>query len=214
MSLTFYFGSGSPFAWKVWLALEHKGIPFEAKRLSFDNDDTKSPAFLAVNPRGRVPAIVDDGFALWESSAIIEYLEERYPERPLLPKSIQARATVRRIVNEADNYLSAASSELVEQAVYLTAAERVAEKTAVAKKGMMEELTRLEKCLTGDFLVGDIGLADYAAYPYVRMAQRAEDRSPGLGVARADMPKSISAWMSRIETLPYFERTIPPHWKA
>ena len=54
MSLTFYFGSGSPYAWKVWLALEHKGIPFVAKRLSFDNNDTKTPEFLAINPRGRM----------------------------------------------------------------------------------------------------------------------------------------------------------------
>lgn len=214
MSLTFYFGSGSPFAWKVWLALEHKGIPFEAKRLSFDNDDTKSPAFLAVNPRGRVPAIVDDGFALWESSAIIEYLEERYPEKPLLPKSVQVRAVVRRIVNEADNYLYAASSELMDQAVYMTAAERVAEKTAAAKKQMMEELDRLETYLTGEFLAGDLGLADFAAYPYVRMAQRADERSPGLGVGRAELPEKVAAWMTRIEALPYFARTIPPHWKS
>jgi len=214
MALTFYFGSGSPYAWKVWLALEHKGLSFEAKRLSFDNNDTKTPEFLAINPRGRVPALVDDGFALWESSAIIEYLEERYPEKPLLPKDIKARATVRRMVNEADNYLQAASSELMEQAFYLTPAERTAERTAQAKKQMMEELTRLEKCLKGDFMAGDLGLADYAAYPYVRIAQRAEERSPGLGVARSDMPKSISAWMSRIETLPYFDRTTPPHWKA
>ena len=91
MSLTFFFGSGSPYAWKVWLALEHKGIPFVAKRLSFDNNDTKTPEFLAINPRGRVPAILDGDFPLWESSAIIEYLEERYPERPLLPKDVKAR---------------------------------------------------------------------------------------------------------------------------
>nr|WP_298686879.1 glutathione S-transferase family protein [uncultured Dongia sp.] len=214
MSLTFYFGSGSPFAWKVWLALEHKGVPFEAKRLSFDNDDTKTPEFLAINPRGRVPALVDDGFALWESAAIIEYLEERYPEKPLLPKETKARATVRRMVNEADNYLQAASSELMEQAVYLTPAERTAEKTADAKKQMMDELIRLEKCLKGDFMAGELGLADYAAYPYVRLAQRAEERSPGLGTARADMPQKISAWMGRVEALPYFARTIPPHWKA
>jgi glutathione S-transferase len=214
MSLTFYFGSGSPYAWKVWLALEYKGIPFEAKRLSFDNNDTKTPEFLAINPRGRVPAILDDGFALWESAAIVEYLDERYPEKPLLPKDVKARATVRRMINEADNYLQAASSEIMEQAVYLTPAERTAERTANAKKQMMEELTRLEKCLKGDFLTGDLSLADFAAYPYVRIAQRAEERSPGLGTARADMPKKISAWMSRIESLPYFERTTPPHWKA
>jgi glutathione S-transferase len=204
MSLTFYFGSGSPFAWKVWLALEHKGLTFDAKRLSFDNNDTKTPEFLAINPRGRVPALLDDDFALWESSAIIEYLEERYPEKPLLPKDIKGRATVRRLVNEADNYLQAASSELMEQAVYLTPAERTAERTTAAKKQMMDELNRLEKCLKGNFLAGDLGLADYAAYPYVRTAQRADERSPGLGMSRADMPKNISAWMGRIEALPYF----------
>ena len=73
MALTFYFGSGSPFAWKVWLTLEHKGIAYTPKRLSFDKDETRTPEFLAINPRGRVPAIVDDGFALYESNAIVEY---------------------------------------------------------------------------------------------------------------------------------------------
>ena len=214
MSLTLYFGSGSPFAWKVWLALEHKGIPFEAKRLSFDNDDTKTPEFLAINPRGRVPAIVDDGFAMWESAAIIEYLEERFPEKPLLPKDLKARATVRRMVNEADNYLNPLSSELVEQAVYLTPAERDPEKSQAAKKQMLSELQRLEKCMKGDFLHDALGLADYAAYPYVRMAQRADERAPGLGVARAEMPAKIQAWLQRIEALPYYNRTIPPHWKG
>jgi len=214
MSLTFYFGSGSPFAWKVWLALEHKGVPFEAKRLSFDNDDTKTPAFLAINPRGRVPAILDDGFPLWESAAIIEYLEERFPERPLLPKDIHARATVRRMVTEADNYLATVSGELVEQAVYLTPAERDPAKSAASRKQMMDELQRLEGCFNGDYLHGALGLADYAAYPYVRMAQRADERAPGLGIARADMPPKVRAWMARIEALPYYARTIPPHWKA
>ena len=63
MSLTFYYGSGSPFAWKVWLALEHKAVPYEFRLLSFDRGDTKAPEFLSVNPRGRVPTIVDEGFA-------------------------------------------------------------------------------------------------------------------------------------------------------
>lgn len=214
MSLTFYFGSGSPYAWKVWLALEHKGMPFEARRLSFDNDDTKTPEFLSINPRGRVPAIVDDGFAMWESAAIIEYLEERYPEKPLLPKDLKARATVRRMVNEADNYLNPVSSDLVEQAVYLTPAERDVEKIQDLQKRMHAELERLDKCLKGDFLHDQLGLADYAAYPYVRMAQRADERAPGLGIARAAMPARLQAWLGRIEALPYYARTIPPHWRG
>ena len=118
------------------------------------------------------------------------------------------------MVNEADNYLSPASSELVEQAVYLTPAERDPEKTQAARKRMMDELVRLEKSMKGDFLHDGLGLADYAAYPYVRLAQRADERAPGLGIARADMPAKVRAWMERIEALPYYARTIPPHWQA
>jgi hypothetical protein len=53
--LTFYYGSGSPYAWRVWLALEIKGFAYEMKTLSFDAGEHKQPGFLALNPRGRVP---------------------------------------------------------------------------------------------------------------------------------------------------------------
>ena len=108
MAVTFYYGSGSPYAWKVWLALEHKTIPYELKLLSFDRGDTKAPAFRALNPRGTVPTITDGKVTLWESNAIVEYLEERYREKPLLPTDLAARATIRRIAAEADNYLAPA----------------------------------------------------------------------------------------------------------
>ena len=114
MALTFYYGSGSPYAWKVWLALEHKGIPYEAKRLMFDPDQTKTPEFLKINPRGRVPAIVDDGFALSESNAIVEYLEDRYPEKPLLPKDVKARANARRLIAEVGGDLEKAFDPFAE----------------------------------------------------------------------------------------------------
>ena len=64
MSLDFYNGSGSPFAWRVWLALEHKQVPYQIKTLSFDRREHRTPEFLAINPRGKVPAIVD-GSALF-----------------------------------------------------------------------------------------------------------------------------------------------------
>ena len=52
MALDFYHGHGSPFSWRVHLALEHKKIPHILKVLSFQNQDTKKPEFKAVNPRG------------------------------------------------------------------------------------------------------------------------------------------------------------------
>jgi len=64
MALTFYYASGSPYAWRVWLALEHKGVPYELKILSFDAGDLKMPEFRVLNPRQKVPVIVDDGFTL------------------------------------------------------------------------------------------------------------------------------------------------------
>jgi long-chain acyl-CoA synthetase len=54
MTLRFYYGSGSPFAWRVWLALEHKAIPYELQSISFADRQHKSPDYLAINPRGKV----------------------------------------------------------------------------------------------------------------------------------------------------------------
>ena len=83
MALTLHYASGSPYAWRVWLALEHKGIPYELKLLSFDKGDLATSAFRALNPRGRVPALEDDGFALYELATAVLFTkpEERSPER-------------------------------------------------------------------------------------------------------------------------------------
>jgi glutathione S-transferase len=108
MALDFYYGSGSPYAWRVWLALEHKGIPYTLKLMSFDTGDFEKPEFSKINPRRKVPAIVDDGLALYESSAIVEYLEDRRPGvAPLFSADIRERATQRRLICEADEYFAA-----------------------------------------------------------------------------------------------------------
>ena len=103
MALEFYYLSGSPFSWKVWLALEHKQIPYDLRVLSADAGDLKQPAFLAISPHGKVPAIADGGFTLYESSAIVEYLEDAYAGHghPLWPRDVRARAAARRIAAEA-----------------------------------------------------------------------------------------------------------------
>lgn len=213
MALTFYFGSGSPFAWKVWLALEHKGIAYEAKRLSFDKEETRSPEFLKINPRAQVPAILDDGFALAQSNAICEYLEERYPDKPLMPKDVKARATIRRMICEADDKLYKATSHLMDLALY---ASKEPDLTAIgeAKAKLREELALWEGYLSGDFFAGALSLADFGIYPYLRMPVRVEERAPNLGVKRSELPPKCAAWLARIEALPYYAKTIPPHWKG
>jgi glutathione S-transferase len=214
MALTFYCGSGSPYAWKVWLTLEHKQIPYEFRLLSFDRGDLRTPEFRAVNPRGQVPAIVDNGFALWESMAIVEYLEERYPQQPLLPRDAAGRATVRRLMLEADNHLYAAQSDLTNATLYRAAdAPEDPARIAAGRDKLLAELQHWDALLTGDYLSGPLSLADFTAYPYLRIVRRVDDRQPKNGLGER-MPARIQTWMQRIESLPYYAKTIPPHWKG
>ena len=96
MSVRLYYGSGSPYAWRVWLALEHKGIPYHLKTVSFDAGDLKTAEFGALNPRRRVPVLVDDDFVLTESAVIVEYIEDRSPsDAPLFARDPRQRAIQR-----------------------------------------------------------------------------------------------------------------------
>jgi glutathione S-transferase len=213
MALTFYYGSGSPYAWKVWLVLEHKNIPYEFRLLSFDKGETKAPSFLAVNPRGQVPTIVDDGFALWESAVIAEYLEDRYPQKPLLPSDAKARATARRVAAEAQDYLTKAVGGLAEITLFRKDPATPAE-IAAAQAAVLAELSRIEAQMAGPYLVGQLSLADFTVFPSVRLLRRIDDRQPGKGIANDRLPPKLKAWVTQIESLPYYEKTIPPHWKG
>ena len=213
MSLTFYSGSGSPFAWRVWLALEHKQLPYELKTLSFDRKEHQTPEFLAVNPRGKVPALVDGDVTVWESLAILEYLEERYPERPILPKDPAGRATARRIAAEADNYLYPTQRALMIATLYTPAADRDQAAITKAEQDVLAELERFAGYLRGDWFAGQLSLADFTVYPYLRMIQRIEERVPEFNLSRR-LPPAITAYLERFAALPYTEKTLPPHWKG
>ncbi len=213
--ITFYFGSGSPYAWKVWLALEHKQLPYEARRMSFDNDDLKSPGFTAVNPRQKVPAIVDDGFALYESSAILDYLEDRYPDQgaPLWPREVKSRAVARRRAAEAVAYVGPLIDKLVTETFY--AGDKGPDLAAIeeTKTSMRTELARIEDWLDGNWLAGEQpGGADFTLYPYLAFLGRVDSRKPGHQL-HALLPPKVAVWMARVEALPYFGKTTPPHWK-
>jgi glutathione S-transferase len=214
MALSFYYASGSPYAWRVWLALEYKQLPYEHKVMSFSAGDLKKPEFLAINPRHKVPAIVDDGFPLYESQAILEYLDERYPAPPgLFPGDLRQRALVRRIVQEADQYLIVAFDPLMDQ-LFFTAQDRwdmdVIDK---ARTKLVDELRHWEDLAMRDFLGGrEPSAADFAAYPHLALGLRLEKKKPDLDV-RGALGPNVTAWMKRVEALPFFRKTWPPHWK-
>jgi len=214
MALTFYYGSGSPPAWKVWLALEHKQIPYHLELLSFQAGDLNKPAYLAINPRHKVPAIVDDGFALYESSTIIEYLEERYPDsgERLWPRDLKQRAHARRVAEEVENYLYTGTRRLMQQTLFRPKDDGDPKEIAAAREALIEELALFEAALDGELVAGTLSAADFALYPQLALIRRLGEKSRH-GVNEY-LGHKLKRFMARIEALPYLEKTVPPHWKG
>lgn len=214
MPISFYALSGSPFAWRVWLALEHKRIPYELHMLSMDAGDLRKAEFLVLNPRGKVPVIVDDGFVLYESSAILDYLDAAYPQAPLLtPADPKKRALAKRIAAEADAYLYAPLRALLFEALIRKEGEPDVSIVEDAKANLARELVFFESAFAGRFVAGDEpGLGDFTLYPMTALLRRMAEKAPRLGTD-ALLSERVKAWMRHVEALPYFASTVPPHWR-
>ena len=95
---------------RPWVLLKQAGIPFEERMVRFDSfagDSRFKAEVLKVNPAGRVPVLVDEGFAIWDSLAIAEYAAEKFPDRQLWPRDVRARARARSVVAEMHSGFSA-----------------------------------------------------------------------------------------------------------
>jgi glutathione S-transferase len=174
-------------------------------------------ALSALRPPGygsSWPTIVDDGFSLYESVAIAEYLDQRYPDSgsPLIPRDPKTAAITRRLVQEADHYFAAANGKLLRQTLFNRSGSPDLEEIADARDALGNELAHFERVIAGDYLAGPLSVADYTLYPWLALSYRIERQHPQHGVSDRIGPK-ILAWKQRIEALPYFEKTIPPHWK-
>ena len=216
MALDFHHGHGSPFSWRVWLALEFKAVPYELKVLSFAAGDTTKPEFVAINPRHQVPTLVDDGFALWESAAILEYLDERFPAGPkLFPGDARNRARLRRLVREVDEYLLHAAVEVVTGELFFKK-EGVPpdlEKVDEARAAWAKEADYFARELESGFFGGDAPCAvDFVLYPALAYSKRITVRKPESRLTES-VPEPLEAWARRVQALPYFDKTYPPHWR-
>jgi glutathione S-transferase len=214
--LTLYYGSGSPYAWRVNLALEHKALPYERKVLSFAQGDLKKPEYLALNPRGKVPVLVDGDFVLYESSAIMEYLDEAYPAQGqrLYPGDPQRRALQRRVILETNDYFEKAADPLWTQAFGRKPEERDLAVVAAGRVAARAELDRIASGFAGDYFGGSApGAADFCVYTMLGFVRRCELKVPEVAFADLIGPQ-YGAWMARIEALPYSDACIPPTWKA
>jgi len=104
MSLEIHWGSGSPNSWRVLLGAEMLKLPYESKLLEFSKGQHKTPEFLALNPRGKVPVLRDGDFVIYESLAILEYLD-RLSAGVFYGTSARDAAITHRLISEFECYL-------------------------------------------------------------------------------------------------------------
>ena len=216
MAIDFYHGHGSPYSWRVWLALEAKGIAYNLRVLSFAAGDTRKPEFVALNPRHTVPTLVDDGYAVWESMAILEYLDEKYASGvKLYPGDARARARIRRLIREAEEHVGVEAIDPITDAYFGQAgAELDVAKLEKAKARLAEEIAYFAKELKGPFFGGNaVNALDLVLYPWLGgYLKRITYRKPESKLT-ALVPGALADWCTRIEALPYFDKTIPEHWR-
>jgi glutathione S-transferase len=105
MALQLYVGNKNYSSWSMrpWVLLKQAGIDFEEIMVRFDSfeaDSAFKKSMRGVNPVGKVPVLIDSGFAVWDTLAIAEYVAERFPEHRLWPADAQARARARSVCAE------------------------------------------------------------------------------------------------------------------
>ena len=113
MSYRIHIISGAPRPWRVLLGLTAKKLDFDIVVLEGSKREHKSPAFLALNPRGRVPVLQNGGFVLRESLAILAYLERLHPEVPLFGVTAEESARIWEQVMEGDHDLFTTTEALL-----------------------------------------------------------------------------------------------------
>ncbi len=227
MTLTVHTISGAPRGWRILLALTFKGLDYDIRYLQASAQEQRSPEFLALNPRGKVPILTKgDNLVLRESLAILTWLEREYPEKPIFGRTPEEAIGIWQSTSESCHYLRDAIHEVL-SVVFSSdgsvPAEGSHEMTALseAAASLHAECRALEDLL-GDqaFLAGERpSAADAVAFPEIRLVQRGiEIRQPLMSaIGFANLPLSypkLAAWMDRIAAVPGFEKTLPAHWTA
>lgn len=160
-----------PFGQKTRIVLAEKQLDWQMVLVDLRKNEQHSPEFAALNPFHKVPVLVDDEdqdgrTVIYDSTVINEYLEDEYPEPPLLPQGDSAgRARIRLLEDYADTaFTLSAGTYLIEHAKQ--AAERDPERLRRAKEEVDRALLLLDRELAGrDFLGGSFSLADAAFAP-------------------------------------------------
>lgn len=218
MAIELYWGSGSPFAWRVMLTLEVKGLAYESKLLEFSKGDHKTPAYLKLNPRGKVPTLKDGDFVLYESLAIMSYLDRKYPDPPLFGRTAEETGLIWRALAECESYFVTAGDKVVRPIFFNKGLDKVDEIRQAAET-LRQELKLLDERLGSHWLVSDkISAADIGVFPLVQLLLRAASKEAAEPLHLGLLPlartfPNVAKWVERIEALPNYQRTYPPHWR-
>lgn len=226
MTLILHTISGAPCGWRAMLGFALKGIDVEVRYLEGSRREHEAPAFLALNPRAKVPVLETGDLVLRDSIAILAWLDSAYPARPLFDSTAQEAAAIWQIVLECAEYLQPATNGVV---FPVFAGNGTAPKEG---SGAAQDLHKAASILDGEceFLEKTLGgkaflcaavpsAADAVAYAEIGRVQRAiETKSAAmadLGYETLDLryPR-LAEWRIRLAGLPEVEATAPIHWRA
>ncbi len=197
-----YIGNKNYSSWSMrpWVLMTQAGIPFDEVKLRFDAftpDSQFKAAVHRLNPAGRVPVLVDDGLAVWDTLAIAEYLAERFPDKQLWPADRQGRARARSVCAEMHSGFGALRNHfgMNIEAQLPEVGARVLQEQPAVRDDVERILAMWSELLAqhgGPMLFGAFGIAD-AFYAPVVMRFRT------YGVP---LPGPITAYAERVVALP------------
>lgn len=185
----------SPNCQRVKVVLEEKKLPYEKVPVDLRKGEQKKADFQKLNPYGKVPVMIDGNTVLYESCIINEYLDEKYPEPPLMPKDYAKRAKIRILMDYGLNHFDPSYQKLRQEQMK-DAKERNQEVIESAKKELKNLLERFEREIgVQPFLAGDFSLLDAALIPrFLRME--------GFGVLPDPSLPKLGAWLQRMKDRP------------
>ncbi len=189
--------SATPNGWKASITLEEMAVPYKLHAISLSKQEQKTPEFLKINPNGRIPAIVDDGFAVFESGAIMIYLAEKFGK--LMPSDVKGRS---RVIQWVMFQMGGIGPMQGQANVFFRYAP---EKIPFAIGRYQTETRRLYEVLErqlkdNEYLAGDYSIADIANWSWVSLHGWA-------GVEVEGLP-SLQRWMAAIAARPAVQRGI------
>ena len=195
MAITLYDYPSSPNCKRVKVVLEEKKLPYVTIHVDLPKREQKRPDFLKLNPYGKVPVIADEETVLYESCLINEYLEEKYPEPPLMPKDPAKRCRIRILIDYGIGHFFEPFRK-VRQEMVKEEKERNREMLEEGRKELTELLRPLDSELGNqEYLAGSFSLLDAALIPrFIRFEEW------GL-IPDASLPK-LSQWYRRMKERP------------